>query len=56
MEQLVVLSYYLQYTPIKEAEKMFVYDLYYFIDGKVVTHSGKVIVHKIVLHMTSTML
>ena len=28
---------------------MFVYDLFYFIDGKVVTHSGNVIVHKIVL-------
>ena len=34
---------------IKGAEKMFVYNLYYFIDGKVVSYSGKVIVHKIVL-------
>ena len=38
---------------------MFVYDLYYFIHGKVATHSGKVIVQKILLrsdrlHLNST--
>ena len=29
---------------------MFVYDLYYFVHGKVVTHSGKVVYTTIIIY------